>query len=121
MSSEFLDPTHNFTPRQNPSKPIEPLVVQTKAGSFLPNLTDDELRTLAREKLSQALQAVDPVTQPELTRKIAAEVKDRLDGKPMQMQQSLIAVADVNKPLPENDRKALAHYFKTRGLTIETD
>ncbi len=52
--------------------------------TFLPNLTDDELRTLAREKLSQALQAIDPTSQPELTRKLCAEVKDRLDGKPMQ-------------------------------------
>ena len=51
---------------------------------FVPDLTDDELRKLAREKLSEALQAIDPQTQPELTRKLAAEVKDRLDGRPVQ-------------------------------------
>lgn len=41
---------------------------------------------------------------------------DRVEGKPMQRQQSLVAVADANKPLPENDRAALEHYFKIRGL-----
>lgn len=52
--------------------------------AYLPNLTDDELRKLAREKLSEALQAVSPSTQPELTRKLCAELMDRLDGKPGQ-------------------------------------
>lgn len=52
---------------------------------FVPiDLTDDELRKLAIDKLSIALQAIDPVLQPEMTRKLAAEVKDRLDGKPGQ-------------------------------------
>lgn len=51
---------------------------------YIANLSDDDLRVLAREKLSQALQAIDPASQPELTRKLCAEVKDRLDGKPVQ-------------------------------------
>jgi hypothetical protein len=51
---------------------------------FIPDLSDDELRKLAREKLSEALQAINPRDQPELTRKLVAEVKDRLDGKPTQ-------------------------------------
>lgn len=42
---------------------------------------------------------------------------DRVEGKPMQRQQSLVAVADASKPLPDNDRKALEHYFKIRGFT----
>ena len=42
---------------------------------------------------------------------------NRLEGTPMQRQQSLVAVADANKPLPENDRAALEHYFKIRGLS----
>lgn len=41
---------------------------------------------------------------------------DRSEGKPMQRQQSLVAVKNVDKPLPENDRMALEHYFKIRGL-----
>lgn len=56
----------------------------TAAKEFIPNLDDDALRSLAREKLSMALQAIDPVKQPELTKKLSAEVKDRLDGKPAQ-------------------------------------
>lgn len=52
--------------------------------AYLPDLTDDQLRKLAREKLSQALQAIDPTKQPELTRKLCAELMDRLDGKPGQ-------------------------------------
>lgn len=43
---------------------------------------------------------------------------DRVEGKPMQRQQSLVAVADASRPLPENDRAALEHYFKIRGLSI---
>lgn len=57
---------------------------RTAAKPFLPNLTDDELRSLAREKLSEALQAIDAVSEPEMTRKLCAEVKDRLEGKPAQ-------------------------------------
>ena len=49
------------------------------------HLTDDELRKVAREKLSEALQVVDPTAQPELTRKLCAELMDRLDGKPSQV------------------------------------
>ena len=52
--------------------------------TFIPDMTDDQLRKLAREKLSGALQAVDAVLQPELTRKLCAELMDRLDGKPAQ-------------------------------------
>lgn len=78
---EFIpDPTKNFTPRQNtPSIPaggIKPVII--------PDLTDNELRKLAREKLSAAIQAVDAIDQPELTRRLCAELMDRLDGKPGQ-------------------------------------
>ena len=67
---------------------VEDATIETNAPSrvaaFIPDLSDDALRTLAREKLSEALQAIDPREQPELTRKLCAEVKDRLDGKPGQ-------------------------------------
>ncbi len=42
---------------------------------------------------------------------------DRVEGKAMQRQQSLVAIADANKPLPENDAKALEHYFRIKGIT----
>lgn len=60
------------------------LEAHTEAKAFIPDMDDDQLRKLAREKLSMALQAIDPVKQPELTKKLSAEVKDRLDGKPAQ-------------------------------------
>lgn len=67
---------------------VDDATIETNAHSsvatFIPDLTDDDLRKLAREKLSEALQAVNPVEQPELTRRLCAEVKDRLDGKPGQ-------------------------------------
>lgn len=58
-----------------------------KPKEFVPNLSDEQLRSLAREKLSEALQAINPLEQPEMTRKLCAEVKDRLDGKPAQSMQ----------------------------------
>lgn len=61
------------------------MLAASNTAQFTPvDLTDDELRTLAIKKLSIALQAIDPVLQPEMTRKLCAEVKDRLDGKPGQ-------------------------------------
>lgn len=78
MNDYIPDPVKDFIPRYVP--PV------AKGGQkiFIANLSDDELRSLAREKLSEALQAIDAVAQPELTRKLCAEVKDRLDGKPAQ-------------------------------------
>jgi hypothetical protein len=52
--------------------------------TFIKDMSDDDLRKLAREQLSKALQAVDAVSQPEMTRKLCAELMDRLDGKPGQ-------------------------------------
>lgn len=54
------------------------------AHVFIPDMDDNQLRKLAREKLSQALQAIDPVAQPGMTKALCAEVKDRLDGKAVQ-------------------------------------
>lgn len=64
-----------------------------KGKVFIPDLSDDELRTLAREKLSAALQHIDPLEHPEMTRKLCAEVKDRLDGKPTQ---AIKQTTDIN-------------------------
>lgn len=67
-----------FTDDSTNTPPAEPLTI--------PSLSDDDLRSIAREKLSQAIQTIDPVKQPELTRKLCAELMDRLDGKPVQKQ-----------------------------------
>lgn len=74
-----IDPFKDFTPRGN--KPTE---ARTASKDFIAELSDDQLRKLAREQLSMALQAVNPIHQPEMTRKLCAELLDRLDGKPGQ-------------------------------------
>jgi len=48
------------------------------------NLSDDDLRTMAREKLSSLLQSIDPRTAPSLLLSVAREVMDRIEGKPTQ-------------------------------------
>lgn len=75
MSNEYIPPPHVM-------KPIKAVIAP--ARSFIPDMTDDDLRKLAREKLSEALQSVDPVTQPAMTQKLCSELMDRLDGKPAQ-------------------------------------
>ncbi len=71
----------NFVPKGNP-----PSVTQStpQEVSFIPDMDDAQLRKLAREKLSRALQAISPTDQPEMTRKLCAELMDRIDGKPTQ-------------------------------------
>jgi hypothetical protein len=100
---------NDLTKETGPKDPLQ-------KGVFTPQtLTDDELRSLAIEKLSHALQAIDPLTQPEMTRKLCAEVKDRLDGKPGQqitMDQNLNVVtvnAQISfvKALPLIDAKVI--------------
>lgn len=49
-----------------------------------PNLTDDELRLMAREKLSELLQSIDARAAPSLLLSVAREVMDRIEGKPTQ-------------------------------------
>lgn len=66
-----------------------------KASVVIPDMSDDDLRKLAREKFSAALQAIDPKNQPELTRKLCAELMDRLDGKPAQSVQVDATVRQV--------------------------
>jgi hypothetical protein len=75
-----LDPA-NYTMKPPKSAPQMP---PAAPKAFIPDLTDDQLRKLAREQLSKALQHVDPIEQPEMTRKLCAELMDRLDGKPGQ-------------------------------------
>lgn len=75
-----IDPFENFTPRQNQPKEN---AAQSQAETR-PNLTDDELRAMAREKLSQLLQSIDAAKQPSLLLSVAREVMDRIEGKPTQ-------------------------------------
>lgn len=47
-------------------------------------LSDEELRTMAKEKLSALLQSIDAKQSPSLLLSVAREVLDRLEGKPTQ-------------------------------------
>lgn len=65
------------------------------AAKFIPDMDDAQLRKLSREKLSEALQAIDPVQQPGMTKALCAEMKDRLDGKAAQSVQLDATVRQV--------------------------
>lgn len=54
------------------------------SSDYRPNLTDDELCLMAREKLSELLQGMDARTAPALLLSVAREVMDRIEGKPGQ-------------------------------------
>lgn len=73
-----IDPFKDFVPKGNP-----PAAQQPATESF-PNLSDDDLRHLAREKLSTLLQSLDPKTSPSLLLSVARELLDRIEGKPTQ-------------------------------------
>lgn len=75
-----LDPA-NYT--MKPPR-AAPQMAQGEAKVFIEGLGDDELRKMAREKLSELLQAMDAKTSPSLLLSVAREIMDRLDGKPTQ-------------------------------------
>lgn len=80
-----LDPlTGDPMPRRSVLPPSEPQTPPAAVKDFIPNLTLDELHTLSQERLSEAIQFVDPKKDPELCRKLYAEIKDRRDGRPKQ-------------------------------------
>lgn len=80
MDDFIPDPVKSYKPKK---LVVAKNTLKTTKG-FIPDMDDAQLRKLAREKLSGALQAIDPLLQPELTRKLCAELMDRLDGKPAQ-------------------------------------
>lgn len=104
-----LDPlTGDPIPKGTAQKPLE---AATEAKPVLAGLTDDELRNLSREKLSAALQVIDPTLQPEQTRKLCAELMDRLDGKPAQSVQldATVRAVTVNATIRFADDKIIEH------------
>ncbi len=83
MSDYIPDPFKNFTPRANPPRAAQS-AQEIDAAPFTPGLTDDQLKTMAREKLSELLQGIDARTSPSLLLSVAREVMDRIEGKPTQ-------------------------------------
>jgi len=96
--AEIPDPT-KYTMKGNKKTPAE---LSRPMPMYVPDLTDDELRKMAREKLSEALQMVNPLSHPELTRKLCAELMDRIDGKPAQ-----VITQNINNRLTFFDARAV--------------
>lgn len=62
-----------------------PDAIEVKPVSvFIPDMTDDDLRKLARERLSEVLQCVKGSVQPDLAIRAVNAILDRLDGRPSQ-------------------------------------
>lgn len=79
MEDFIPNPLKNFKPRINPPK-----VHLDASRKIAQGLSDEELRTMAREKLSELLQAIDARTAPSLLLSVVREVLDRLEGRPTQ-------------------------------------
>lgn len=88
--SEFVPNPSNYVMKGNAKNALQ---AHTEVKAYIPDLDDTQLRKLAREQLSKALQTIDPIYQPEMTRKLCAELLDRLDGKPGQ---AITMQADLN-------------------------
>jgi hypothetical protein len=83
MSIDGLFTAKESAIKPPPMKPVgtQPSVVTVITQS---NLSDDDLRELAREKLSALLQYLDPIRSPSLLLSVAREIMDRLEGRPTQ-------------------------------------
>lgn len=111
MKEFILDPS-NHKMKDNP-KGYE--TEKRSKNEYIPDLTDDQLRKLSREKLSEALQAVSPSNQPELTRKLCAELMDRLDGKPAQTQAIDIRSKSEVVSISLTDQEILKYYLEGKS------
>ena len=73
------------------------------------NLSDDELRKMAKEKLSVLLQGIDPLASPSLLLSVAREVLDRLEGKATQrIEQKIEHSGKMQSAELSNDQLILA-------------
>jgi hypothetical protein len=63
---------------------LHELSLQSNGAVVIPGLSDDDLRSIAREKLSELLQSIDAKQSPSLLLSVAREVMDRIEGKPTQ-------------------------------------
>lgn len=75
------------------------------------SLTDEELRTMARDKLSALLQSIDAKQSPSLLLSVAREVLDRLEGKPTQRIEQ--RVMNVKAPPSEMTNEQLLIALRT--------
>lgn len=76
--------TYDLDPLTGDPMPKGVAAFSSQSRSDTLALTDDELRTMAKEKLSALLQSIDAKKSPSLLLSVAREVLDRLEGKPTQ-------------------------------------
>lgn len=77
----YIPDPANYTMKGNIEPKPQPIPV---VKPYIAELTDEQLRKLAREKLSEALQAVDASKERDLAIRLSNAVLDRVDGKPSQ-------------------------------------
>lgn len=81
--TEFIpDPISTYKPKQPIVRHDAPS--HHPANAIREGLTDDDLRTMAREKLSALLQSIDHKNAPGLLLSVVRETMDRIDGKATQ-------------------------------------
>lgn len=116
--NDKYNPFKDFTPKQNPAN--SSLGANTRV-SFIPDMDNAGLRKLAREKLSMALQTISPEDQPEMTRKLCAELMDRLDGKPAQSVNidATVRQITVNATIRFADQPVVIEHESTGGNSMQ--
>jgi hypothetical protein len=76
---------------------------------FTPNLTDAELITMSRERLSALLQSIDYKIAPSLLLSVIRETMDRIDGKPTQrIEQKIEHTGKMQSSELTNDQLVMA-------------
>lgn len=73
----YIPDPFNYTMKRNPPKAGQ------EVREIVAGLSHDEIRQMAWEKLSEALQAVDARRYPDTAVRLSNAVLDRLDGKPV--------------------------------------
>ena len=127
MDDTLPNPLKNFTPRRNPPKEaqIDDKTAQTGL-EYVKGLSNEQLETVAIEKLSEALQLLDASKYPDIAVRLANAVLDRTRGKPAQSitQLNVNTTVDENYGIPEAMRiemfrHMVQRYDEQQALTIE--
>lgn len=74
---------------------VEPQTPPAAVKTLIKDMSKDDLRSLAIETISEALQSVNATLEPELAIKIANAALDRIDGKPGQAV-TMVSTVNVN-------------------------
>lgn len=123
----FIPDPSNYTMKRNPM--VRPQSQHIDPDSlFQKDMTDEDLKKLAKEKLSYLLQGVDAETSPSLLLSVCREIMDRIEGKPTQrIEQKVEHTSKLASTEMTNDqliaalRKAEADGLLPRGTKLLQD